>query len=369
MAIDPPSGVTAPGTQPQHYGEQVMIPKAIYPLFMKTMQEHLENLEENKAAKHMEMARRHANDPNKYQHHFLAGLRYQRVANYKDINDMIQNKLTDSGLSNVDKQIASLKQGNQLKTPEGMQKYRQLQMERNRRKQVLLDSETKAYNNYLTNPFTLMNERPKTLPENYAQKELSGFLRKHRGVIEPNDKGHLIIDGKTVSTDPQDASKLVHYLTKDIKGKPPKGVKELLQAMSKRGFDYKNNLGNAYLKQMLDENNKQKALESALKKGYNQGTTSSSSSKIKKDAVKKKLNVLQRVKQEKEMMLRKNKKERLAEKKKKLLETARQKRQEQEEAEAAERKEQEKKSKKTKKVTTGAAKKKIQTRSLTKKNV
>ena len=95
----------------------------------------------------------------------------------------------------------------------------------------------------------------------------------------------------------------MHYLTKDIKGKPPKGVKELLQAMSKRGFDYKNNLGNAYLKQMLDENN----LESALKKGYNQGTTSASSasSKVKKDAVKKKLNILQRVKQEKEMMLKK----------------------------------------------------------------
>ena len=264
VAIDPPSGVTAPGTQPQHYSEQVMIPKAIYPLFMKTMREHLENLEENKAAKHMEMARRHANDPNKYQHRFLAALRHQRVANSKDINDMIQNKLTDSRLSNVDKQIASLKQGNQLKTPEGMQKHRQLQMERNRRKQVLLDSETKAYNKYLTNPFTSLNERPKTLPENYAQKELSGFLRKHRGVIEPNDNGHLIIDGKTVSTDPQDAAKLVHYLTKDIKGKPPKGVKELLQAMSKRGFDYKSNLGNAYLKKILDENKKTESIRERI---------------------------------------------------------------------------------------------------------
>ena len=257
VAIDPPAGSLAPaGTQPQHYGEQVMIPKAVYPLFMKTMQEHLENLEGNKAAQHMELARRNANDPNKYEHHFIAALRYKRVANSKDINDMIRNKLTDSGLNNVDKQIASLRQGNQLKTPEGMQKYKQLQMERNRRKDVLMESETKAYNKYLTNPFTSMNERPKTLPENYAQKELSVFLRKHRGVIEPNERGHLIIDGKTISTYPHDASKLVHYLTKDISGKPPKGVKELLQAMSKRGFDYKNNLGNAHLKKMLDENKK-----------------------------------------------------------------------------------------------------------------
>ena len=364
VAIDPPAGSLAPaGTQPQHYGEQVMIPKAVYPLFMKTMQEHLENLEENKAAQHMELARRNANDPNKYEHHFIAALRYKQVANSKDINDMIRNKLTDSGLNNVDKQIASLRQGNQLKTQEGMQKYKQLQMERNRRKDVLMEAETKAYNKYLTNPFTSMNERPKTLPENYAQKELSGFLRKHRGVIEPNEKGHLIIDGKTISTDPHDASKLVHYLTKDISGKPPKGVKELLQAMSKRGFDYKNNLGNAHLKKMLDENKKNMSsvgATSAIKRSTSPKTSSARKVEIlNKRYLEKKKAIRQRRAMKNDVDKSNDVKERsrIVEKKAKNKEDK-----EEREGEASK-----KKSKKKKVITSPTRKTPVQTRSLTKK--
>lgn len=252
VAIDPPPGAPA-GAKPQHYGEQVMIPSALYPVFINTMKEHLENLEENKAMYHMEMAKRHANDPNKYRNHFNNALLYYNVAQSKNINDMIRNKLTDSSLTNIDKQIAQLKSGKQLRTADGMARYKQLQNERNRRKDILMESETKAYNRYLTNPFTSMNERPKTLPENHAQRELSGFLRNNRGVAESNSHGHLVIDGKTVSHDPQDSQKLIHYLLKDIRGPAPKGVTEMLNAMHKRGFDYKNNLGNSFLKEKLEK--------------------------------------------------------------------------------------------------------------------
>eukprot|EP00112_Aurelia_sp_Birch-Aquarium-sp1_P016552 Seg3769.2 transcript_id=Seg3769.2/GoldUCD/mRNA.D3Y31 product="hypothetical protein" protein_id=Seg3769.2/GoldUCD/D3Y31 len=252
VAIDPPPGAPA-GAKPQHYGEQVMIPSALYPVFINTMKEHLENLEENKAMYHMEMAKRHANDPNKYRNHFNNALLYYNVAQSKNINDMIRNKLTDSSLTNIDKQIAQLKSGKQLRTADSMARYKQLQNERNRRKDILMESETKAYNRYLTNPFTSMNERPKTLPENHAQRELSGFLRNNRGVAESNSHGHLVIDGKTVSHDPQDSQKLIHYLLKDIRGPAPKGVTEMLNAMHKRGFDYKNNLGNSFLKEKLEK--------------------------------------------------------------------------------------------------------------------
>ena len=188
------------------------------------------------------------------------------------------------------------------------------------------------------------------------------FLRKHRGVIEPNEKGHLIIDGKTISTDPHDASKLVHYLTKDISGKPPKGVKELLQAMSKRGFDYKNNLGNAHLKKMLDENKKNMSSVGAttIKRSTSPTTSSARKVEILNKRYSEKKKAIRQRRAMKNDVDNNVERSRIVEKKAKKKEDK-----EEREGEASK-----KKSKKKKVITSPTRKSPVQTRSLTKnKNV
>ena len=123
-----------------------------------------------------------------------------------------------------------------------------------------MQNKVQAYNSYLTNPFSSMNEKPQTLPENHAQRSLQQFLQTHHGVVTPNARGHLIIDGKKISKDAHDVPRLVHYLTKDISGPPPTGVKEMIEAMQRRGFDVQNDLGNTYLKHQLRLQQRQASL-------------------------------------------------------------------------------------------------------------
>ena len=246
----PKASSVIPGKTTQHYGQMTMIPSPIVSMVMKTIESHFENIESNEALKHIELARSHANNPNLFKFHMGEAERYKQVAHSKNINDLIRNKLSDSELDKIDGQIAALRRG-KLSNPDVMRQLQQLQIERNRRMDILMQNEVQAYNNYLTNPFSSMNEKPQTLPENHAQRSLQQFLQTHHGVVTPNSCGHLIIDGKKVSEDPHDVPRLVHYLTKDISGPPPTGVKEMIEAMRRRGFDVENDLGNTYLKHQL----------------------------------------------------------------------------------------------------------------------
>ena len=173
--------------------------------------------------------------------------------------------MSDSELDKIDAKIAALKKGH-LSNPDVMRQLQQLQVERNQRKDVLMHNEVSRYNNYLTNPFTSMNERPETLPENHAQRSLTQFLQTHHDVITPNHRGHLIIDGHKVSENPHDVPRLVHYLTKDISGPAPNGVTEMLNAMRRRGFDVNNNIGNTFLKQELREKERRAAQRRASRR-------------------------------------------------------------------------------------------------------
>ena len=255
----PKASSVIPGKATQHYGQMTMIPSPIVSMVMKTIESHFENIESNEALKHIELARSHANNPNLFKYHMGEAERYKQVAHSKNINDLIRNKLSDSELDKIDGQIAALRRG-KLSNPDVMRQLQQLQIERNRRKDILMQNEVQAYNNYLTNPFSSMNEKPQTLPENHAQRSLQQFLQTHHGVVTPNFCGDLIIDGKKISEDPHDVPRLVHYLTKDISGPPPTGVKEMIEAMRRRGFDVQNDLGNTYLKHQLRLEQKQASL-------------------------------------------------------------------------------------------------------------
>ena len=255
----PKASSVIPGKTTQHYGQMTMIPSPIVSMVMKTIESHFENIESNEALKHIELARSHANNPNLFKYHMGEAERYKQVAHSKNINDLIRNKLSDSELDKIDGQIAALRRG-KLSNPDVMRQLQQLQIERNRRKDILMQNEVQAYNNYLTNPFSSMNEKPQTLPENHAQRSLQQFLQTHHGVVTPNARGHLIIDGKKISEDPHDVPRLVHYLTKDISGPPPTGVKEMIEAMRRRGFDVQNDLGNTYLKHQLRLEQRQASL-------------------------------------------------------------------------------------------------------------
>eukprot|EP00112_Aurelia_sp_Birch-Aquarium-sp1_P012502 Seg2628.10 transcript_id=Seg2628.10/GoldUCD/mRNA.D3Y31 product="hypothetical protein" protein_id=Seg2628.10/GoldUCD/D3Y31 len=251
-----PGPPLASGTQ-HHYAEMTAIPTSLYGAFMNTVKEHLENVESNEALKHIELARSHANNPNAFKYHMGEADRYHTVANSKNINDMIRNKLTDTELAKIDQKISTLRKG-KLNNPDTMRQLQQLQIERNTRKNILMQNETAAYNRYLSDPFSSLH-KPQTLPENHAQRSLRQFLMNNQGVISPNPKGHLVIEGKTLSTTPGDIPRLVHYLTKDIHGPPPPGTDELLAAMRKRGFDVQHDIGNTFLKDRLRLNNQIKA--------------------------------------------------------------------------------------------------------------
>ena len=227
-------GATTRQQQPrdanQHYGVATVIPRPILDMVMKHVESHFENLESNAALKHIKLARKNANNPNLFKYHMTEAGRYKKVANSKNINDLIRNKISDSELDKIDARIAGLKRGH-LSNPDVMQQLQQLQIERNQRKDVLMQNEISRYNNYLTNPFTSMNELHQSLPQNHAQRSLTQLLQTHHDVITPNHKGHLIIDGHKVSENPHDVPRLVHYLTKDISGPAPNGVREMLNAM------------------------------------------------------------------------------------------------------------------------------------------
>eukprot|EP00112_Aurelia_sp_Birch-Aquarium-sp1_P015906 Seg3562.10 transcript_id=Seg3562.10/GoldUCD/mRNA.D3Y31 product="hypothetical protein" protein_id=Seg3562.10/GoldUCD/D3Y31 len=252
VALNPgpgPPARTIAGKTVQHYGEQTIIPTALYSTVMNHIKDNLENAESNESIKHIQLARQHANNPNTFKYHMAEADRYLKVANSKNINDLIRNKLTDSRLDSINAQINQLKTG-KLNTPEAMKRLQSLQIEKHRRKDILMNNEIAAYNNYLTNPFNAMSQKPQTLPENHAQRNLTNFLKTHRDVIRQNKEGHLIIDGQTVSKNPHDVPALVHYMTKDIHGTAPPGVLRLVRAMRARHFDMKQ-LGNAFLKEHL----------------------------------------------------------------------------------------------------------------------
>ena len=111
-----------------------------------------------------------------------------------------------------------------------------------------MKQETQAYNKYITNPF---NTLPKTMPQNHSQRSLTEFLKKNRDMITPNREGHLIVDGKKISEDPHDVGRIIHYLTRDIRGPAPKGIGHVMNALRKRGFDIDNDIGNVFLKEKL----------------------------------------------------------------------------------------------------------------------
>ena len=111
-----------------------------------------------------------------------------------------------------------------------------------------MKQETQAYNKYITNPF---NTLPKTMPQNHAQRSLTEFLKNNRDMITPNRTDHLIVDGEKISEDPHDVGRIIHYLTRDIRGPAPKGVGHIIRALRKRGFDINNDLGNAFLKKKI----------------------------------------------------------------------------------------------------------------------
>ena len=185
----------------QHYGVATVIPRPMLDMVMKHVESHFENLESNAALKHIELERKNANNPNLLKHHMSEADRYKKVGNSKNINDLIRNKISDSELDKIDARIAGLKRGH-LSNPDAMRQLQQLQLERNQRKDALMQNEESRYNNYLTNPFTSMNELPQSLPQNHAQRSLTQFLQTHHDVITPNHKGHLIIDGHKVSENP-----------------------------------------------------------------------------------------------------------------------------------------------------------------------
>ena len=199
----PPKADVAAGKPSQHYGVATVIPRPILDLVMNNVAGHVENLESNEALKHIDLAKRNANNPNLFKYHMAEPDRYRKVANRKNINDSIRNKISDSELDRIDAKIASLKRGD-LANPEVMRQRKQLQEERNQRKDVSMQNEVNRYNNYLKNPFTSMNEQPETLPENHAQRSLTQFLQTHHDVVRPKHRGHLIIDGHKVSEDPHD---------------------------------------------------------------------------------------------------------------------------------------------------------------------
>eukprot|EP00112_Aurelia_sp_Birch-Aquarium-sp1_P017552 Seg4081.5 transcript_id=Seg4081.5/GoldUCD/mRNA.D3Y31 product="hypothetical protein" protein_id=Seg4081.5/GoldUCD/D3Y31 len=246
---NPSPGPASGAPKIQTYGEMTTIPTSLYNTVMETIKQHLQNKEQNLSMQHIEEARKNVNNPNKYRYHMTEANRYRTVAQSKNINDMIRQKVTDSGVDRIKSEIDRLKSG-KLTSPGAMSKLRQLQIEYNQRKDILMQKETQSYNQYITNPF---NSLPKTMPQNSSQQKISDFLKQHPGTITSNREGHLIIDGQKISENPHDVASLMHYLTTDISGTPPTGTAKMLSALSKRGFDVNNHLGNTFLKQKLDE--------------------------------------------------------------------------------------------------------------------
>ena len=193
---------------------------------MESIKERMENKEQNKALYHIETARQNAANPNLYKHsykyHISEAARYHKVAQSKDINDMISNKVSDSQTVRIENEIQRLKKG-PLNNPTALNGLRTLPIDLNHRKDILMQQETQAYNQCITNPF---NTLPKTMPQNHAQRSLTDFLKNNRDMITQNRQGHLIIDGKKVSEDRHDVGRLIHYLTTDINGPAPKGTTE-----------------------------------------------------------------------------------------------------------------------------------------------
>ena len=244
---NPSPGPASGSRKRQHYGEVTLIPTKLYTTVMQTIKEHMENREQNKALFHIESARQNASNPNLYKYHMSEAARYHKVAQSKDTNDMIRNKVSDSQTIRIENEIQRLKKG-PLNNPATLSRLRTLQIDLNHRKDILMQQETQAYNKYITNPF---NTLPKTMPQNHSQRSLTEFLKNNRDMITPNREGHLIVDGKKISEDPHDVGRLIHYLTTDVSGPRPRGARELIRALEKRGFDIKNDLGNTFLKEKL----------------------------------------------------------------------------------------------------------------------
>ena len=244
---NPAPGAASGSRKRQHYGEVTLIPTQLYTTVMENIKEHMENREQNKALYHIENARQNASNPNLYKYHMSEAARYHKVAQSKDINDMIRNKVSDSQTVRIENEIQRLKKG-QFNNPATLSRLRTLQIDLNHRKDILMKQETQAYNKYITNPF---NTLPKTMPQNHSQRSLTEFLKKNRDMITPNREGHLIVDGKKISEDPHDVGRIIHYLTRDIRGPAPKGIGHVMNALRKRGFDIDNDIGNVFLKEKL----------------------------------------------------------------------------------------------------------------------
>ena len=199
--------------------------------------------------------------------------RYHKVAQSKDINDMIRNKVSDSQTIRIENEIQRLKRG-PLNNPATLSRLRTLQIDLNHRKDTLMQQGTQAYNKYITNPF---NTLPKTMPQNHAQRSLTEFLKNNRDMITPNREGQLIVDGKKISEDPHDVGRIIHYLTRDIRGPAPKGVGHVIRALEKRGYDINNDLGNAFLKNKLKKRaQRHRAAETAQTPASSSGISSES---------------------------------------------------------------------------------------------
>eukprot|EP00112_Aurelia_sp_Birch-Aquarium-sp1_P008339 Seg1915.5 transcript_id=Seg1915.5/GoldUCD/mRNA.D3Y31 product="hypothetical protein" protein_id=Seg1915.5/GoldUCD/D3Y31 len=137
---NPAPGPTSGARKIQHYGEMTTIPTALYNTVMENIKQHLENKEQNLSLQHIEEARNNVNNPNRYRYHMTEANRYRTVAQSKNINDMIRQKVTDPGVDRIKEQIDRLKSGT-LTTPGAMNRLKQLQLDYNNRKDVLMQKE------------------------------------------------------------------------------------------------------------------------------------------------------------------------------------------------------------------------------------
>ena len=146
--LNPSPSAASGGKKIQHYGETTLIPTPLYKTVMKTMKEHLENLEANLSLKHLQMARHNVNNPNLYKYHMSEAERYHNVAQSKNINGLIRNKMGDAHTERLEAEIKRLQHGS-LQNPGVMAKIRRLQIDLNNRRDILHQKETQSYNQYM----------------------------------------------------------------------------------------------------------------------------------------------------------------------------------------------------------------------------
>ena len=174
--------------------------------------------------------------------------------NNPDVDNRIRQSLTDGELQRINGQISRLRNNTQLlKSVEGMKTYNNLQVEKQRRYDVLENAEHEKYRQFINNPTNTIQQTPESMKDvTYHRRAIQSVLSSHPDMMSSDVSGNLYIDGKKVLTNPKQAGRLIHFVSHNYSDltKMPKGTQEFVKALKNRGFKMED-IGNSYLRERL----------------------------------------------------------------------------------------------------------------------